>query len=101
MKLEDLEEYHTLDGIFYRYTDVNKLYKHQQEIINNLISNSESQAETNQVLVNRLLELKTWLEVEIEKRSNELDNYAEASDFENSYAQGIIEGLELTLEKLK
>jgi len=38
---------------------------------------------------------------EIEKRDNELDNYADESDFENSYNQGIIEGLELTLEKLK
>ena len=105
MKLEGLELYEGNDlnakYDYYKSTDVEKLYNHQQEIINNLISNLESQTETNQVLVNRLLELKTWLLEEVEKRDNELDNYADESDFENSYNQGIIEGLELVLLKLK
>jgi len=101
MKLEDIKLMPYPQSACYHMSDVELLYNHQQEIINNLISNSESQTETNQVLVNRLLELKTWLLDEIEKRDNELDNYADESDFENSYNQGIIEGLELTLEKLK
>lgn len=101
MKIEDLEEYITNDGFFYSYTEVNKLYNSQQSIIDSLVSNSESQAETNRVLAQRRKYDIDWIENEIELREKELDNYSECNTHELSYAQGVIEGLQTALDKLR
>lgn len=101
MKIEDLEEYITNDGFFYSYTEVHKLYNFQQSIIDSLVSNSESQAETNRVLAQRKIYDIDWIENEIELREKELDNYSECNANELSYAQGVIEGLQIALDKLR
>lgn len=65
------------------------------------MENSLSQSETNKTLANRLLSKTSWLENEIERRESELDNYEDCNEGEYSFAQGIIEGLEIALHHLK
>ncbi len=108
MKLEEVERLELYSdgfdihpaGDYVRYENIESLYNYQQDIINKLVSNSQSQYETNQVLLNRLLELKSWLSVELEKRKEDLGTYEDTDAEYFRYLEGIIDGLELVTEKI-
>lgn len=109
MKLQDLKRFEEVwdrieddkEGKFCLYNEVEELYNYQQNIINSLVSNSESQSETNKVLVNRLLNKISWLEETIKKQQEYLDGYKDTDIEQFRTLEGIVKGLKLALHNLK
>lgn len=91
----DLES--DIDGSYCRFSDFETIYYEQKNIIDGLLGNSESQTETNQVVIDRLYNIKKLVSSLLTQAQIDFDYYEDSNELQFGYLEGKVDTLKKIL----